>query len=202
MAKKMKQKIANKVIELTRQVYFEPPTDGFGLCKQFTSGEHPPWDVRSGRIIKWWITQKGLSACRDIGDMAISHDPSLTYGDVEAFPKIIEEALEIHVDDRDLFRMNDIFLGDVDTLFDGRAIEDPREFASKLFDKIHKHLHNSISSWLILYPLHRISTKTTTIGYDGLSLLDSLLYAVTICAFLNVWKRRVKNERNSFLCFV
>jgi hypothetical protein len=31
---------------------------------------------------------------------------------------------------------------------------------------------------------------------------EDILHAVTICAFLKVWKRGVSNERNSFLCFV
>jgi hypothetical protein len=51
---------------------------------------------------------------------------------------------------------------------------------------------------ILVSPSGPITTNTPTYIWDAVS----ILHAVTICAFLKVWKRGVSNERNSFLCFV
>ena len=71
---------------------------------------------------------------------------------------MIVETLEDNAFNRDLFRPDEmIFGGRVETLFEARSIPDVPDFAKLLWQKIDRDLPVSISQWLVIVPLRRLS---------------------------------------------
>lgn len=121
--------------------------------------------------MEWWITRRVFECCDDIAHMVMSFDPQLEEGDQESFSKIIRETLRENAINTELFTFESLFLKKANTLFETRAIEDPKEFASHLWNEIHSGLANSLVKWLIMYPLRSVKTNSYVLGFDGLTLL-------------------------------
>jgi hypothetical protein len=160
------KKLIKKLIHLTKQIYLNEPEDGSGLLESFMTGKH----LGSSFGMEWWINRGVFECCEDIADIAIRFDPQLEGGDKESFSKIIRETLRENAINPNLFTFESLFLRRASTLFEARTIKNPDEFASHLWNEIHRNLANSLVQWLIMYPL-RVRTDSFILGFDGLTLL-------------------------------
>jgi predicted RNase H-like HicB family nuclease len=161
------KKLIKKLIHLTKQIYLNEPEDGSGLLESFMTGKH----LGSSFGMEWWINRGVFECCEDIADIAIRFDPQLEGGDKESFSKIIRETLRENAINPNLFTFDSLFLRRASTLFEARAIKNPDEFASHLWNEIHRNLANSLVQWLIMYPLRLVRTDSFILGFDGLTLL-------------------------------
>jgi hypothetical protein len=66
-----------------------------------------------------------------------------------------------------------IFGGRVKTLFEARAIKNVQDFCELLWERIKNDLLASISQWLVVTPLRRLTCNSFELGYDGISLISS-----------------------------
>ncbi|WP_353931553.1 hypothetical protein WJM97_02910 [Okeanomitos corallinicola TIOX110] len=163
----MNSKLIDKVIHLTKQIHLNEPEDGHALVEKFMTGKRPIL----GFGMEWWITHRVFECCEDIADIAISFDPQLEGGDKESFSKIIRETLRENAINPKLFTDEGLFFKTASTLFEARAIENPKEFASHLWNEIHSNLANSLVKWLTMYPLPLVKTDSFILGFDNLTLL-------------------------------
>lgn len=164
--------VIGKLLNLTKQIYLREPDDGSGLAERFMAGKrsaHPLLNSSFG--MEWWITRRVFECCEEIADMSISFDPQLEGGDKESFSRIIRETLQENVINTKLFTFENLFLGKANTLFEARAIENPKEFASSLWSEIYSNLVDSLIKWLTMYPLHLVKADSCILGFDGLTLL-------------------------------
>jgi hypothetical protein len=173
MSNKKLDKILGKILALCKEIKLKEPPNDSGFIRSFFTGKVAYLPI-SGIGIEWWFTKKALELCEEIADMAISYNPSLRAGDTKSFCKIIENVFQDNAINTNIFsdlvfwrKMN------INTLFEASASSDKREFSMKLWNKIYQALSESLINWLVIYPLHRVRTKSVAIGFDGISLLES-----------------------------
>jgi hypothetical protein len=166
-------KITKKVLDLTKQIYLQQPPDNLAFVSSFFAGKRPFSILQNSFGLEWWLTRRGLDCCEDIANMAISSDPQLRGGDRESFCKVIEESLQENANNTKIFNVNRLFFRQVSNLLEARAVDNIEEFVSCLWSEIHANLVNSMTDWLILYPLHRVKSQSYVLGFDGVSLLSS-----------------------------
>lgn len=164
--------IIGKLLDLTKQIYLREPDDGSGLVERFTAGKSSANQFPGSSFgIEWWITPRVFECCEYIADMSISFEPQLEGGDKESFSRIIRETLRKNIVNANIFTFEGIFLRKSNTLFEARAIENPKEFASYLWNEVRENLSDSLVKWLTMYPLRLVKTDSYILGFDGLTLL-------------------------------
>lgn len=166
-------KILGKIIALTKEIHLKQPSSKESFVRKFLYQKNNLPSLGGAIGLEWWITKKGLDILEDIGRMVNFSEPSLMAIDNESFCGFIEGVLEKNSLNEEFFCNNTIFLRRCSTLFEGRAVNDPHQFASLIWDEICNSLRDSMVSWFIIYPLHRIKTKSVNLGFSGLTLLNS-----------------------------
>jgi hypothetical protein len=103
--------------------------------------------------------------------MASEINPDLKGGSRDSLCEVIINTLKENAFNHDLFLSNQMFHGNVSTLFEARNCE-VQEFAERLWAKIAHDLSASLSNWLVIFPLVRVKPISGTLGDQGLSILS------------------------------
>jgi hypothetical protein len=167
-------KILGHIIALTKSIYLREPADGSGYLSQFKGGDgtSPRFLKISSGHLRWWFTKRSRKLTEEIAEMAMRLDPNLKDGNRKSLAKMVKETLQDNALNSDLFEPDKTVFGDVNTLFEARAIPEVNEFAERLWNKIYSTLVASITKWLIIFPLVKIKSASVDIGFDGLSLIS------------------------------
>lgn len=160
--------ILGKVIALTKNINLKEHTP---LECSFMSGKTPSRPYGVGGITLWCTPSVG-PLIKAISYMAIDYDATLEFGNIEGFDAVIKEALKDNVFNDNLFDNVKIWERKADTLFAARRVEDVKEFAKRVWEVIYKAMVQEPRDWLVVYPLYRMSIRSGTIGFDGLSILE------------------------------
>jgi hypothetical protein len=174
MTKKEKA-ILGKVVALTKAIYFKEPSEP-ATGHQFRPGDGITKGIfrTSGLYLEWWVTSTAKRFIEDIVRMAAEANQKLRFGSRKSLSKTIGETLKDNAFNRNLFRPDEmIFGGRVNTLFEARAIENVQDFTELLWERINNDLSASISQWLVITPLKRLTCNSFELGYDGISLISS-----------------------------
>jgi hypothetical protein len=167
------KKILGHIIALTKNIHLREPADGSGYLNQFRGGDGTtsnPFRV-SGLYLNWWFTDRSRKLAEEIVEMAVRFDPDLQYGSRRSLAGTVSDVLKDNALNSDLFEFRKSFAGEVNTLFEARAVANVNEFAECLWDKIYSTLVASISKWLVIFPLVKVKSASVDLGFDGLHLI-------------------------------
>jgi len=123
--------------------------------------------------IEWWTIFKTEIVYLDLVQALRAASPRLAGGDAQTFRRLIIEVIHHGLADLRLFDLHRIVPPSVDTLFDAIAMKNKAVFAQRLFKAFVDACEGAIRDWLVIYPLHRVSSETMSLGFDGLSLVSS-----------------------------
>ena len=168
---RLEKHILAKVISLTKGIRSQEPKARAASLASFYSGTKADFPLSTGMIVQWWLTERAEIDSLDIAHMAMLNDPSLKDGDQKTFSRVIMSTLQKNAWNTELFNGGSFFSKHVPTLFNAKKIKHSQEFARKLWEVIHRSLLDSITEWLVLYPLPRIKSRSISLGFDGISLL-------------------------------
>lgn len=159
------EQLHGKILALVREHLIKEPADGSGYKHSFFAGKNDgPF---RGIGLEWWVTERGRHILQDLATMAVENDPSLK-GDAKTRESAIERVLKEEFDDRKLF--DKWSLHRADTLFD-LIVPAPADFAAEIWRRIHDALRSAILHWVVVIPLQRVTSASSSIGFDGVSLL-------------------------------
>jgi hypothetical protein len=170
---RLEKNILGKVMSLTRGICSQEPTERVASWESFYYRTRADLPFDSGEIVRWWLTKKAQFDSLDIAHMAMSYDLTLKDGDQKTFSSVIMSTLQKNAGNTELFNGGSFFSKRYPTLFEARKVKHPREFAQKLWPVIHRALLESVTEWLVIYPLPRIKSRLFSLGFDGISLIPA-----------------------------
>src|ERR1043165_6112488 len=158
---KKEKAILGKIVALTKGIYFKEPSEP-ATGHQFRPGDGITKGIFriSGVYLEWWVTNTAKRSIEDVVRMATEVNPQLRFGSRKSLSDTMNETLRDNAFNRNLFRPDEmIFGGRVKTLFEARAINNVKEFSELLWERINNDLLASISQWLVITPLRRLTCK-------------------------------------------
>lgn len=166
-------KILGKMLALTKQIFFKEPIGGYDFRTSFLTGGRDPFSLIGSLGLEWWFAKPAGKIRDDIANMSISYCPDLKGGDRLSFCKIIVDVLQENALNSELFDGDRVLLRNADTLFECRSVQNEKEFALRLWNKIYHAMEESLIKWIVLYPLPKVEVHTAALGFDGITLLSS-----------------------------
>ncbi len=162
-------KIYSQLIAFTKEIFFYPKDIEIAISFQFIPGDIP-FNQVIGIATKWYYTKKAVRLCKNIAQMSIGFDNNLRYSDYDDLINIVNDTLQRNALNKEIF---DIYKNNTKTLFECRNIPNVQSFAKKLWHIIYNSMINSMTKWLILYPLPGIITNSFDLNYDDLHIIKS-----------------------------
>ena len=169
--------ILGQIISLLKNIYFvevfrdresRRKLDDAGFA-QIHSFSVPPHFV-SGCSIGW--THQAMKAIENIAEKSIHHFIQLSNGDKEFFSTIIQDIVKDNIANEDIFNFYLFSFDKSKSFFDLSSPEKPIEFAELFWQKIYDAFDESINEWIVIFPLHKVSSQSFSLNYDGIFILN------------------------------
>ncbi len=167
------RKVHDKIIALTKEISFKPPLFEDGFVRKFIYQASKSLPLSGSICLEWWLTEKGMNILDDISRMSSLLEPLFGTLDNETFGNMIENVLQDNALNEEVFHKDTVFFRKARNLFEARSIRDPQRFASLIWERTKSSMLNSMVSWLVIYPLHRIISKSFDLDSLGVTVLES-----------------------------
>jgi hypothetical protein len=166
-------RVQGKLIALVKEIYLNKPSgDKNALKTSFFEGKK---SILLGTwALEWWITKRGMELRRELAEMIVSYDCRFSPDDEDSVYRVINSTLQQNALNSEIFNSNKVlFPFQAETLFEARAMENVKDFFACLWSLICTELENSVNHWLVVYPLHKVSSSSFDLGFDEIQVLNS-----------------------------
>jgi hypothetical protein len=126
----------------------------------------------SGRLA--W-KRKSAEIQEDIVDYLMTTFSPLSNGNREEFCRIFEDTIKKNLLNEFIFKLPATLLAgqqEISSLFYMLSSKNPADSASVLLVLIYVNLSDSVTQWLVIYPITTIKSSSYTLGFDGITLYN------------------------------